>query len=157
MPSKALILSTIGIALQYGLVALLYYFLFKVVRLVYSDLYGSAGPVQRMPLPSAPLPVAPPDARLVVLDSGQVRLSQPEYALGEAISIGRHDGNDIVINDSFVSHEHACITRYKHGYWLTDLHSTNGTYLNNQPVKEEVQLKTGDLIRIGAVSFRFER
>lgn len=158
MPSKMLILNTLGIILQYGLVALLYYFLFKVVRLVYCEMYGTAGPVQRVMLPTAP-PVqeSPLQAKLVVLDAGQLRLGRSEFILGETISIGRHDGNDIVINENFVSHEHACITRYKHGFWLTDLHSTNGTYLNNQPVKEEVQLKTGDLIKIGAVSFRFER
>jgi pSer/pThr/pTyr-binding forkhead associated (FHA) protein len=158
LPSKALILNTMGIILQYGLVALLYYFLFKVVRLVYYEMYAPAGPMQRLVLPAAP-PVqpAPPKAKLVVLEPGQVSPSRSEFALGETISIGRHEGNDIAINDSFVSHEHACITYYKQGFWLTDLHSTNGTYLNNQPVKEEVQLQAGDMIRIGAVSFRFER
>ncbi|MDR3589783.1 MAG: FHA domain-containing protein [Negativicutes bacterium] len=157
MPSKMLILNTLGIVLQYGMVVLLYYFLFKVVRLVYCEMVGPGAAGQRVPLPAAPPVQEAPQAKLVVLDAGPVKLSRTEFSLGETISIGRHDGNDIVINDSFVSHEHACITRYKQGFWLTDLHSTNGTSLNNQPVREEVQLKAGDLIRIGAVSFRFER
>lgn len=157
MPSKVLILNTLGIILQYGLVALLYYFLFKVVRLVYCEMSGAAGMMQQVPLPTAPPVQEASQAKLVVVDAGPVRLSRPEFILGETVSVGRHEGNDIVINDSFVSHEHACITRYKQGFWLSDLHSTNGTFLNNQPVKEEVQLKAGDLVRIGAVSFRFER
>jgi len=158
LPGKILILNAIGIVLQYSLMLLLYYFLFKVARLAYSDLAD---------IPLAPRPVAPTlplgndsraeEASLVVVSSGQVKLSQPLYKLGETITIGRTSGNDIVINDSFVSHEHACISRYKHGFWLADLQSTNGTLLNKRQLKEETCLKDGDIITIGATTFRFER
>lgn len=158
MPGKMLILNAIGIILQYGLLLLLYYFLFKVARLVYSDLADL--PLTPRPI-VVPLPpekeLRPEEATLVVENSGQIKLSQPLYKLGETVTIGRTAGNDIVINDSFVSHEHACITRYKHGFWLADLQSTNGTLLNKRPLKEETCLKDGDLITIGAATFRFKR
>jgi hypothetical protein len=159
LPGKVLLLNIIGIILQYTLVILLYYFLFRVLKLVYIEFKGATGQhhAVHIAMPADGRPEEAPAARLVAVDTGQVALNQPVVALGEVVSIGRGDGNDIVINDSFVSHEHACISRYKQGYWLADLHSTNGTYLNNERVKEEVQLHKGDLVRIGAVTFRFER
>jgi len=157
LPSKVLIFSILGIILQYGLVVLLYYFLFQVLRTVYRDL--RTAPNEGQFLPSTPAAAREPEqkAKLVVIDTGTVTLAQPVYQLGETFSIGRGEANDIVVNDTFVSHEHACISQYKHGFWLTDLNSTNGTFINNHRVTDEVLLKNGDLLRIGAVTFRFER
>jgi pSer/pThr/pTyr-binding forkhead associated (FHA) protein len=156
LPSKVVVLNYIGIALQYAVLALLYYFLVKVLRAVYNDLKAdrSAGP-----RPSAADEAAAEKeaARLVVVEAGAVAMSRSVYDLAETVSIGRGDGNDIVVADSFVSHEHALITRYKNGFWLTDLNSTNGTLHNNRRVADEIPLKNGDLITVGAVTFRFER
>lgn len=158
MPGKMLVLNAIGIILQYGLLLLLYYFLYKVARLVYLDIAGLK--------PAVPPVVATmsqsreqslPEAVLVVTSSGTVKLSQPSYRLGESTTIGRSSEADIIINDSFVSHEHACISKFKQDYWLADLQSTNGTLLNKRQLKEETCLKDGDIIAIGAVMFRFER
>ncbi len=96
-------------------------------------------------------------ARLVVVDDGGVAMARTVYDLAETVSIGRGDDNDIVVADSFVSHEHALITRYKNDFWLTDLNSTNGTLHNNRRVADEILLKNGDLIAVGAVTFRVER
>lgn len=65
--------------------------------------------------------------------------------------IGRNDTNAIVISDDpLVSRKHALIEHSKGIYYLSDLGSTNGTYLNNQPIgKNKVELKSGDVIRIG--------
>jgi len=93
---------------------------------------------------------------LLVVDSGHIHLTQQRFVLSEIISIGRNEHNDIVVEDVFVSYEHATINRNKQGYWLTDLNSTNKTYLNNQPVVESLLLQKGDLIKIGAVTFSFE-
>jgi hypothetical protein len=152
------ILNAIGIILQYGLLLLLYYFLYKVARLVYADIAGVklAPPLAVAPL-AAPQSALRPEATLAVTAAGPVNMSQSSYRLGESTTIGRSTEADIVINDSFVSHEHACITRFKQDYWLADLHSTNGTLLNKRPLKEETCLKDGDTITIGAVTFRFER
>lgn len=94
--------------------------------------------------------------KLSVVDSGHLTLAQTVFILGETISIGRNEHNEIIIDDAFVSYEHANINRNKQGYWLTDLNSTNKTYLNCQPITERVLLKNGDIIKIGAVTFRFE-
>lgn len=158
MPSKVVVLNIIGIVLQYAVVALLYYFLFRVLRVVYRDLTaGRATERARQADAAEQIAAEKEAARLVVVDTGKVAMSQGAYALEETVSIGRGEENDIVVADNFVSHEHALITRYKHGFWLTDLKSTNGTLHNNRRVADEVLLRNGDLIAVGAVTFRFER
>ncbi|WP_177173419.1 FHA domain-containing protein [Propionispora vibrioides] len=75
----------------------------------------------------------------------------------ETFTIGRNEHSNIVIKDTVVSHDHACIAGQKDDYWLADLNSTNGTFLNDRPVKGEILLKDGDIVKIGTVSFKFER
>ncbi len=158
MPSKVMVLNYIGIALQYAVLALLYYFLFKVLRVVYSDLKAERSEARLRPSAADESAAAEKyAARLVVVDAGAVAMTRSSYELLETVSIGRGEGNDIAVADSFVSHEHALITRYKHAFWLTDLNSTNGTLHNNRRVADEILLKNGDLIAVGAVTFRFER
>jgi hypothetical protein len=70
------------------------------------------------------------------------------------LSIGRGLDNDLVIDDARVSRHHAQVT-FRHGhYLLRDLRSTNGTFVNNQPV-EAVVLASGDLISIGGFELTF--
>lgn len=157
MPGKVTVLNTIGIILQYSIVVLLYYFLFQVSRAIYKDLMREWPDGAALFAPAAGAAQKEEQARLVAVETGPVRLEHPVYVLGESISIGRGENNGIVIADNFASHEHACITRYRHGFWLSDLGSTNGTYVNNHRVTDEVALNSGDLVRIGAVTFRFER
>ncbi|GAB6157377.1 DUF3662 and FHA domain-containing protein [Desulfotomaculum varum] len=63
-------------------------------------------------------------------------------------SIGRRDTCDIVLTDSSVSRRHAQIEKTGGRFWLTDLNSTNGTYVNGLPV-DKTELTTGDVITVG--------
>ncbi|MBP2653053.1 MAG: type secretion system domain protein [Firmicutes bacterium] len=156
MPGKVFILKIIGVILNYGLVVLLYYFMFRLFKIIYCEFKNA--PIGRSASDyAAAKEELEEQARLVVVSADKVKLSQSVYMIGETASIGRGEGNAIVIDENFVSHEHACITRYKQSFRLTDLKSTNGTFLNKQRVKDEVQLKQGDIITIGSASFRFER
>jgi len=154
LPNKALVFNFIGIMLQYSLLILIYYFLLRVIKMVSLDL--------KKPKPSALLEQTNSDSvshyqgKLLVVDNGHIKLAQTSFILSEAVSIGRNEHNEIMIDDAFVSYEHATINRNKQGYWLTDLNSTNKTYLNNQPLIKGTLLKNGDLIKIGAVTFSFE-
>lgn len=153
LPSKALVLNFIGIVLQYSVLILIYYFLFRVIKMVSADLIHSR---QGVAIENSSNKSVDYKGKLIVVDSGHLTLAQTVFALGETISIGRNEHNGIIIDDAFVSYEHAGISRNKQGYWLNDLNSTNKTYLNRQPVAEGVLLKSGDIIKIGAVTFRFE-
>ena len=78
-----------------------------------------------------------------------------DFQLTKALlSIGRGLENDLVIDDPRVSRHHAQIT-FRHGhYLLRDLRSTNGTFVNKQPV-EAVVLAPGDLVSIGGFELMF--
>ncbi|QJW46962.1 FHA domain-containing protein [bacterium BFN5] len=156
MPIKVLLPTLLSIILQYSMVVLIYYFLFRVIKVLHSDLklIRQSDSAQRLNLYAG---VYGSSAKLIVIDSGNITLHSTIYSIDESLSIGRNRSNDIVIDDAFVSYDHACITKYKHDYWLTDLKSTNRTYLNGQLVLDEVALNKGDIIKIGAVTFKFER
>ena len=65
--------------------------------------------------------------------------------------IGRHTNSDILIEESTVSRQHALIIETPHGVALRDLHSVNGTYVNDRNIgTEEHLLKNGDRIRLAA-------
>ncbi|MBW2177822.1 MAG: FHA domain-containing protein [Deltaproteobacteria bacterium] len=75
----------------------------------------------------------------------------------KSVSIGRDSSNDIVIPKESISSLHATID-YKNGYYyLEDHRSTNGTRLNEKPIKENnpVRLKSGDKIHFAIFEFRF--
>jgi hypothetical protein len=149
MPDKTLVLTIIGVILQYSFVALIYLFLVKIIKVIYQDLKGSAYG-QNFLRAQAP-------ALLLVMDSGHLKFVEQEFSIDETLSIGRASTNDIAIDDNFVSHEHVCITKKRGQYFITDLNSTNGTFVNGERLLEEKVLTNGDLIKIGPAVFKFER
>jgi len=86
-------------------------------------------------------------------------VSQIDMKAGE-FSIGRHHGNSLQLDDGDVSGEHALLIFVANKYLpeqlditIKDLNSTNGTYVNNIAVKEQV-IKHGDVIRICNYEYR---
>jgi pSer/pThr/pTyr-binding forkhead associated (FHA) protein len=69
--------------------------------------------------------------------------------------IGRQEGCDLVLATPALSRQHALLAAAPGGYTLTDLQSSNGTYLNREPVRRPVPLRDGDEIRIGDMTLRF--
>ena len=69
--------------------------------------------------------------------------------------VGRRDGNDWVIQDGSVSGTHCEFERSDSGFVVRDLGSTNGTKVNNEPVKER-QLYRNDIILIGEIPVMIE-
>lgn len=79
------------------------------------------------------------------------------YPLDRAtLTIGRQEGNDIVLDDSQASRQHARIE--PRGGWavLTDLGSANGVRVNGQRIVGSQQLHPGDTMQVGMTTFRFE-
>ena len=75
-------------------------------------------------------------------------LDRKTFPLQSAIvRIGRTPGNDIALDHHGISREHAIITLDKLGYFISDLGSRNGTYVNGRPVGEKTKLVDGDLLR----------
>jgi pSer/pThr/pTyr-binding forkhead associated (FHA) protein len=72
----------------------------------------------------------------------------------ERTSIGRKPVNDIQIDNLSISGQHAVITRILGDAFLEDLNSTNGTYINGQPVKKHV-LHNNDVIELGKYRIKY--
>mgnify|MGYP001063199381 CR=1 FL=1 len=68
----------------------------------------------------------------------------------QQIKIGKAPTNDIVINDKTVSREHLVVfIDDDKNVFITDLGSTNGTYVNGVRIEESVKLETLDVLRVG--------
>ena len=64
------------------------------------------------------------------------------------VRIGRTAGNEIPLDHHGISREHAIITHDEYGnYFITDLDSRNGTYINGRAIQEKTKLTDGDLLR----------
>ena len=72
----------------------------------------------------------------------------------ERISIGRKPDNDIQIDNLAISGHHAVITRILNDSFLEDQNSTNGTYVNGQPVKKHV-LHHNDIVELGKYRIKY--
>jgi pSer/pThr/pTyr-binding forkhead associated (FHA) protein len=72
----------------------------------------------------------------------------------ERLTIGRRPTNDIQIDNLAVSGEHATLTMQGSEVYLEDLHSTNGSKINQQEVQKQ-RLKEGDEILIGKHILRY--
>lgn len=70
--------------------------------------------------------------------------------------IGRSRQASISVMDERVSRYHAVIEyRHQEGFYLSDLESTNGTYVNHELVTEPILLQDGDRVRLGTLVFTF--
>ncbi|MGI8552874.1 MAG: FhaA domain-containing protein [Dehalococcoidia bacterium] len=83
-------------------------------------------------------------------EAQRFRLDRP------ALTIGRRSSSEIPIPDLKVSREHARIEAAGTGYYLEDLHSTNGTRVNGRELQGRYELVAGDIIEIGLQRLRFD-
>jgi len=71
--------------------------------------------------------------------------------------LGRGESSDLVLRDSFASNKHARVFYHQGQYWIEDLQSTNGTFVNEVRIEHPTVLAEGDNIRIGDFIFEFVR
>jgi FHA domain len=72
----------------------------------------------------------------------------------ERMTLGRRPYNDIVVDNLAVSGEHAALQAIGSEFFIEDLSSTNGTYINNKKIKRQI-LQTGDTIEIGKYAIKY--
>jgi len=90
-----------------------------------------------------------PKARVLIKPDREIDLSRTA-----ATSIGRDASNAVVLDDKQVSRHHARITYDRGDFWIEDLHSTNGTRVNGQPIGQQ-KLANYDQIELGDVMLTF--
>ncbi len=78
------------------------------------------------------------------------------YLIGQkTLRVGSGVGNDVVLSDAGVSQMHLQIVEREGRYFVIDLKSSNGTWLNGEPLEQERELKTGDALAVGAALLSF--
>jgi hypothetical protein len=165
-------LDPVAVALKFGFIAVLYLFLLWMARSALRDLRGSSGAGAAADGRGGP---AYEDATgMHVASSGlggdgnhgspRLRVETAAglrdgvaYDLSDGATLGRGEQSDIQLEDSFASTSHARLVPQGDVVVLEDLGSTNGTYLNGEPLRGPQPLHAGDRIRIGDSEFTFER
>ena len=95
---------------------------------------------------------APQFPRLALL-AGETQL-EPAYYNIPIILVGRDPACDLHLDDPTISARHARLSFHHSQWWLEDLHSRNGTLLNQEAVSEPVVITDGDNLRCGQVELR---
>jgi hypothetical protein len=160
------VLQPVSVALKFGFLAIMYLFLMWVAWSAVRDLRRGRGGAIESDRPPSPDATGMYDAAAgagVVADGLEPRLlveraagheTGVAYDLTEGATLGRGDV-EIRLEDPFASTRHAQISREGPVVVIEDLGSTNGTYLNEQPLSGPQPLHDGDRIRIGDSEFCF--
>jgi pSer/pThr/pTyr-binding forkhead associated (FHA) protein len=160
------VLDPVAVALKFGFLAVLYLFLLWMARSALKDLRRSAGDDRSPLLADDATGMQPAAAGLDGAGGGTPKLrvatgaglrAGAAYDLSEGALLGRGDQADILLEDSFASSQHARLVPHGDVIVLEDLGSTNGTYLNGEPLRGPQPLHVGDRVRIGDSEFTFER
>jgi hypothetical protein len=160
-------LAPVSVGLKFGFLAVLYLFLMWVAWSALRDMRRGRG--------TAPAPAPeerPADATGVYSAQSGLAVTDDDfeprllveraaghpagiaYDLMEGATLGRGDV-EIKLEDPFASGRHARITPQGHTLVIEDLGSTNGTYLNEEPLDGPAPLHDGDRIRIGDSEFTY--
>jgi hypothetical protein len=135
-------------ALRVTFIAMIYLFLFVVLRTTVRELSAAAQAMTGDERRAA-------GAGLIVLNAAESSLTPgASLSLEPTSSLGRVAGNTIVIDDPHTSARHAELRFARGQWWLRDLGSSNGTLLNDEPVRAVVGVRPGDVIQCGRVRFR---
>jgi hypothetical protein len=156
-------LSEVLLALKIAFLVVLYLFIWRIVRAPAREGRRAAPHQDSMIL-------SPQQAASVGLGASTVRSAtlvvqrSPSLEAGGTFSvdsapltIGRGGQNDLVLDgDEFASARHARIESRHDGVWVSDLGSTNGTFVNGSKVQGALRLSSGDVLRVGETDLKLE-
>lgn len=94
--------------------------------------------------------------KLILKRKAEVILELPLKNTKATYTIGSDDDNDLVIDDKQVSNRHAQLERHGTQFYIRDLRSAFGTFLNGEKVTEQAELHSGDQISVGEHTIVFE-
>ena len=90
----------------------------------------------------------------LVIRSGGGRVGESFALQGDRMTVGRRPDSDVFLDDVTVSRDHALIVRRNGAYWLDDLGSLNGTYVNRRRIDSH-RLEDGDELQVGKYKLTF--
>ncbi|MFK4083394.1 FHA domain-containing protein [Kribbella sp. NPDC020789] len=152
--------------IKLGFLALLWMFVLAVLSVIRSDLFGAKVDARAAAaaVPAAtrtPKPVKPAKKRKGL--PGSVTIADgPQAGVGatlvdEPVVIGRGSDCQIRLDDDYSSTRHSRLFLSEGQWWVEDLGSTNGTYLDGQRVTRPVPAEIGGSIRIGRTTLNIAK
>lgn len=172
--------------LKIGYLALLWLFILVTANVIRTDLFGRRvtaselpvedangaavagrgrrkGRKQQPPAPQSPsggasaAPVAPSSpSRLIVTNGPQLGMAAEVAESGTYVVIGRGHDCAIVLDDDYASTHHARVVNGRTGFYIEDLGSTNGSYVNGRRITSPTTVGLSDEIRIGRTILKLE-
>jgi pSer/pThr/pTyr-binding forkhead associated (FHA) protein len=137
--------------LRIAFIALLYVFLYQIVRVSMRELVA----LSRSPAKARGQSKRRP-ASLVLVEPAESALPiGTTFGLNGQTVVGRHPDCDVIIQEPYMSSEHAELTPFNGRWQIKDLGSTNGTYLNGRSVHQTEDIEPGDVIQFGRVKLEF--
>ena len=150
--------------LKIAFLAILWLFIIVLAAVVNSDMVGRRQKKQRkkdeetQPTQTKPAKSAKRNKKepwVLAIDSGIH--AGDRLQLVPEVHIGRSDACELVLDDDYVSNMHAQLNHRDNGTWvLSDLGSTNGTFVNQMRITNPTPVGIHDIIRIGDVQMRLE-
>jgi pSer/pThr/pTyr-binding forkhead associated (FHA) protein len=149
---------TVLLALKIAFLALLYLFIWRIVRTAGRDLrLPQESFILRPGLGGGAIGQAIESGRLVVIESTIVEVGREFDLDSNAVTIGRGGSNDVALEgDEFASARHVRVEPRRDGVWVSDLGSTNGTFVNGVQIDRPRKLVDGDVVRVGETELRYE-
>lgn len=133
-----MITAVIVLLLRIVLVIILYSFLGWMIYTLWRDLRFNTQLIQFQKVPA-----------LTLLRQGADEDNvETTYTISE-VTIGRETGNTICLQDDTISSIHSRFIYKNRHWWIEDLSSTNGTFLNDELIISPTILMSGDEVRIG--------
>jgi pSer/pThr/pTyr-binding forkhead associated (FHA) protein len=135
--------------LKFAFLALLYFFVYRAIRVGIAEVRGPeprapAGPKARAARPARRAREA---SSIAVL--GEDGKRQKSVKLNGTVQVGRAEACQIRLDDTYASQFHARVFNKGGEWYVEDLGSTNGTYLNQRKLTGPTPVGAGDRIKIG--------
>lgn len=134
----------ISIIFKYIFIIIIYIFIFSIIRLIYLDIKSMDMEFEGKVY-----------LKLVNKKEGLQYKLKKNYIIDDMITLGRQEENKIQIRDQYISKNHFKLIRNEGEYYLIDLNSSNGTYVNDEKIQDRVKLKDKDIIQVGSIKFLF--
>jgi hypothetical protein len=143
-------------AIKYGLLILVYLFIWRALRRVVSDVRTQTPGRRKSKERGGGEPATPQTASIVVVhepDGAKPRT----FKLATSMLVGRAPECEIKVDDTYASQQHARLFGRQGGWYVEDLGSTNGTFVNDQRLAAPALVHPGDRIRVGTTMLELKR
>jgi len=136
--------------LKYIFITIIYLFIFGIIRMIFLDIRKSETAHKKNKLPKGMASLE----LMAKKDSFYFNVNNVYPLDKDVIVIGRGAKCNISIDDLYMSTQHAQLWHEDDEWYIADMGSTNGTYVNSKKMKEKpLILDDGDVIKVGQVEF----